>query len=71
MTTLNNEEKLTIVSQHIKNVEYNKYNLELSLIEENSVSSPDSEAIASLNSQMAEVNAKLSALEAEKSALTE
>jgi len=71
MTTLSNEEKLTIVNQHIKNVEYSKYNLELSLIEENSVSSPDSEAIASLNDQMAEVTAKLTALESEKSALTE
>jgi hypothetical protein len=71
MTTLSNEEKLTIVNQHIKNVEYSKYNLELSLIEENSVASPDSDAIASLNSQMLEVTAKLAALEAEKSALTE
>lgn len=71
MTTLSNEEKLAIVNQHIKNVEYSQYNLELSLIEENSVASPNADAIASLNSQMLEVTAKLAALEAEKSALTE
>jgi len=71
MTTLSNEEKLAVVNQHIKNVEYSQYNLELSLIEENSVASPNADAIASLNSQMLEVTAKLAALEAEKSALTE
>jgi hypothetical protein len=71
MTTLTNEDKLTIVNQHIKNVEFSKYNLELSLIEENSVASPDATTIASLNSQIVSANAKLAALEAEKSDLTE
>jgi len=71
MTTLNNEEKLNIVNQHIKNVEYNKYNLQLSLIEENAVSSPNAEAISSLNAQMASTDLKLAALEEEKSNLTE
>jgi hypothetical protein len=47
--TLTNEEKATVVSQHIKNVDYSIYNLELSLIEENSVSSPDVEKISSLS----------------------
>ena len=71
MTTLTNEDKLTIVNKHIKNVEFSKYNLELSLIEENSVASPDATTIASLNSQIVSANAKLAALEAEKSDLTE
>jgi hypothetical protein len=71
MTTLTNEDKLTIVNQHIKNVEFSKYNLELSLIEENSVASPDASVIDSLNSQIVSVNAKLAALEAEKSDLIE
>ena len=71
MTTLTNEDKLTIVNQHKKNVEFSKYNLELSLIEENSVASPDATTIASLNSQIVSANAKLAALEAEKSDLTE
>ena len=71
MTTLNNEEKLSIVNQHIKNVEYNKYNLQLSLIEENAVSSPNAEAISSLNAQIASNDLKLAALEEEKNNLTE
>ena len=71
MTTLNNEEKLSIVNQHIKNVEYNKYNLQISLIEENAVSSPNAEAISSLNAQIASNDLKLAALEEEKNNLTE
>ena len=70
MTTLSNEDKLGIVDQHIKNVEYSKYNLELSIIEENAVATPNAEAIASLNTQIAQVNAKLQALETEKASLT-
>jgi len=70
MTTLSNEDKLGIVDQHIKNVEYSKYNLELSIIEENAVATPNAEAIASLNAQIAQVNAKLQALATEKASLT-
>ena len=33
-TILTNEEKAAIVSQHIKNIEYSIYNLEVSIIEE-------------------------------------
>ena len=71
MTTLSNEEKLGILNQHIKNVEYNKYNLELSLIEENAVSPANAETISSLNAQMAAADAKIEALETEKATLTE
>jgi hypothetical protein len=68
--TLTNEEKATVVSQHIKNVDYSIYNLELSLIEENSVSSPDVEKISSLNSQLTDLNAQKTALTSELSALS-
>ena len=71
MTTLTNEDKLSIIDQHIKNVEFSKYNLELSLIEENAVANPDATTISSLNAQIVSANAKLAALESEKSALTE
>jgi hypothetical protein len=68
--TLTNEEKATVVSQHIKNVDYSIYNIELSLIEENSVSSPDAEKISSLNSQLTDLNAQKTALTSELSALS-
>jgi hypothetical protein len=67
---LTNEEKSAIVSQHIKNVDYSIYNLELSLIEENAVSSPDADKISSLNDQLTDLNAQKTALNAELSALS-
>jgi septal ring factor EnvC (AmiA/AmiB activator) len=66
---LTNEEKLSIVSQHIKNVEHSLYNLNLSLIEENAVSSPDATKISSLNDQLADLNAQKTALQSELSKL--
>ena len=57
---LTNEEKAAIVNQHIKNLEYSKFNLELSLVEENAATSSDS--IVSLESQLAELNLKKTAL---------
>ena len=69
-TTLTNEEKIAIVSQHLKNVEYSLYNLALSLIEENSVSSTDAGKISSLNSQIADFNLQKTALTTELSTLS-
>ena len=66
---LTNEEKSAIVNQHIKNVEYSIYNIELSVVAENAVSSPDADKIASLNNQLSDLTAQKTALEAELSAL--
>ncbi|MBM3211112.1 hypothetical protein FJZ33_02765 [Candidatus Poribacteria bacterium] len=68
---LTNEEKSAIVNQHVKNLEYNIYNLQVSLIEENAVSTPDASKISSLSSQISESNAKKTALLAELDDLTE
>lgn len=69
-TTLTNEEKLSIVNQHIKSVEYAVYGCELDLIEANAASSPDEAQIAALTARLDEVNAKKAALVAEKNSLT-
>lgn len=66
---LTNEDKAAIVTQHIKNVEYSIYNLELSLIEENSVTSPDADKISSLNEQLDDLTSQKAALETELSKL--
>jgi hypothetical protein len=68
---LTNDEKTGMVVQHKKNVAINKYNLELSLIEENALETPNAETISSLESQISAFDAKLAALDAELSALTE
>ena len=57
-TTLSNEEKINIVNQHIKSVDYTIYGYELDLIQANAVSSPDAGQIAAINSRIAEANAK-------------
>lgn len=67
---LTNEEKAAVVTQHIKNVEYSIYNLELSVIEENSVASPDASKISSLNEQLVDLASQKTALTAELSLLT-
>lgn len=69
MTMLSNEEKIVIINQHRKNLEYSKYNLDISLIEENAVDSPSQEAIVSLNNQIDDLNSKISALDAELASL--
>jgi hypothetical protein len=60
---LTNEEKAGIINQHLKNLEYSLFNIEISLIEEKAVSS--SESLESLESQFKELNLKKSALLAE------
>lgn len=68
-TLLSNEEKTTIVNQHLRNLHYSQFNLEMSLVEENAKTSPEPETIASLNSQLADIASRATALESELSKL--
>jgi len=67
---LTNEEKTSIVNSHLKNLVYNKYNLTISVIEENAKISPNSETLSSLNSQISEIDDQMAALQAELASLT-
>ncbi len=62
---ITNEEKLAIVSQHIKNLELNKFNLELSLIEENAKLDPEQDNITPIETDIDDVVAKITALTVE------
>ncbi len=62
---ITNEEKLAIVSQHIKNLELNKFNLELSLIEENAKLDPKQDNITPIETDIDDVVAKITALTVE------
>jgi hypothetical protein len=64
-TLLSNEEKANIISQHLKNLHYNKFNIEISIIEENAKNAPETEALANLNTQLTDLNLRITALEAE------
>jgi hypothetical protein len=69
-TILTNEEKLSIVNQHIKSVEYSIYGHELDLIQANAVASPDAGQITAINARITESNAVKAALVTEKNSLT-
>ena len=59
---LSMDEKVSIVNQHLRNISFKKYNLDLSLVEEQALSAPNQERIDAINSDMAEVVAQTAAL---------
>jgi hypothetical protein len=67
---LTNEEKLGIVEQHIKSIDYGIYGIQLDLIEINATSAPDASQITNLNTRLTALNAKRVALVTEKNSLT-
>jgi hypothetical protein len=68
---LTNAEKIDIANAHKKNIELNKWNLVLSKIEENAVSSPNEQVVSALDLQIADQNARLAAIDSEIASLTE
>ena len=62
---LTKEEKISIVTQHIKTIALNIYNLQLALIAENAISPINEANINSLNTQLSVENSKSRALELE------
>ncbi len=66
---LTNEEKISILNQHIKNIVINKYNLQVSIIAEEAAETIDQTRINSLNSQINAEQAKYDALLVELSTL--
>lgn len=69
MTLLTKEDKVSIINQHKRNLEYSKYNVEISILEENSANVPNQDVIDSLNDQTEELNNKIAALDAEITSL--
>lgn len=67
---LTNEEKIGVIESHIKNVQYNKYNAEITLIEENALAAPSTTNIQRANESIASANAQITALEAQITALS-
>lgn len=62
---LTNDEKRNIINQHLRNLNYSKYNVEISLLEENADVAPSEENLGSLNGQLATINGKIEVLTAE------
>jgi hypothetical protein len=57
------EDKLEIVASRIHDLKINKFNLELTLLEESSISSPNTADVESINLQIEVYNSKITALE--------
>jgi hypothetical protein len=68
---LTNEDKIGVITSHIKNLQFNKYNAEITIVEENAVASPSADNIARANSTIANAELQIAALEAQIAALTE
>lgn len=66
---LTTEEKIAVINSHIKNVQYSKYNAQISLVAENALETPDASNVASANEVIANANLRLTALQAEIDAL--
>jgi hypothetical protein len=68
---LTNEEKINIVTQHVRSVASNIYNLQISLISENAVEPINQDNVQRLNEQMSVETSKMEALESELTKLKE
>lgn len=67
---LTNEEKIDIINSHKKNIAFNEFNLQITLVEENSKSNPNETTVNNLNNQITDVQNQLSVLDAEIQKLT-
>jgi hypothetical protein len=57
-TLLTNEDKLSVINQHIKGIDFQVYNLDLDLLEANAEATPNAENISSINSRITSLTAK-------------
>jgi hypothetical protein len=64
------EEKLGIVNQHIKSVDYGLYGLQLDLLEIQATANPDAGQISNINTRISAATSKRAALVEEKDSLT-
>lgn len=63
------DEKIHMINQFMKNLSYNRYNVELSLLTENAVAVPNQNNVDSFTIQLQEIDDKLAALEQELTTL--
>ena len=69
-STLTPEEKILIVDQHIRSLDFSIYGLEVEAIQINAMENIDQESLNIINQKLESLNTKRSALEQEKNSLT-
>jgi hypothetical protein len=67
---LTNEEKLNIVNQHIKSIDYSIYGLQLDLMESQAIDTPDTIQVSSITGRISSANARRAVLVTERNSLT-
>ncbi len=67
---LTNEEKLNIVNQHIKSIDYSIYGLQLDLMEAQAIDDPDPIQVSSVNGRISSANSRRTVLVTERNSLT-
>lgn len=67
---LTNEEKNNIIITHLRTLAFQKYNLEVSILEEQALETPNEETVDSLNAQLQTIQKKIDVLEAESNSLS-
>jgi len=68
-TELSTAIKLDIIAQHLNSLEYNKFNIELSMAENNSISVPDEVLAMNLVKQLGDISTKQALLNSMKAEL--
>ena len=63
-------DKISVINSHIKNINYNKFNAELVIIEENATSKPSATKISDAHAIITQAAAQITALEAQIEALS-
>ena len=71
MTLLTNADKLNIVNQHMKSIDFQMYNFQLDLIEANAESTVNSENVSVITGKINVLTAKRAARESEAESLEE
>lgn len=68
---LTKEEKIGVIQSHMKNVQYSKYNAQITLVEEGALETPNAENVAAASEVITKADLQLVALQAEIDALGE
>jgi len=67
---LTDNEKASIINNHLSNLYFGQYNIQLSLKEENAKSAPDEKNISNINNQLDDIAKQINVLNAELATLT-
>jgi F0F1-type ATP synthase delta subunit len=69
MASLTKEDKIQIISTHLRNVEYRKYGVELDIMVEQAKATPVAEALAKYQEYLDEANNQIEVLNTELAAV--